>query len=187
MPADELFSRLNDLVSDPARTFTPRPPSWPSPRRAHVLVLPGRSPPAGRRPPRRHRPQPHVTPEPPLGAAVPPFKTHHLHLPTRAFSSCCTDGLLESATRDTDEGLTNCGRWLPGPCPTPPFEVADEDDAVRRLEELCNTIVAALLPDHGQTNDDARLIVVHTRCTPARDVLTRNLREDPRSAGQSRT
>ncbi|MFJ4818114.1 SpoIIE family protein phosphatase [Streptomyces sp. NPDC088801] len=188
MPPDELFSRLNDLVSDLGEDFyaTCLYAVFDPVARTCSYSLAGHPPPVivhsdGT----VHSPD--VAPDPPLGAAKPPFETHQLHLPDESLIVLCTDGLVESTTRDSYEGLAQLRQVISqATADTGCFEAADEDDDVRRLEELCDTVMSALQPDHEQTKDDAGLLIVHTRCTPARDVASYALPEDPRSAGQAR-
>ncbi|TQE35891.1 hypothetical protein Sipo8835_11790 [Streptomyces ipomoeae] len=54
------------------------------------------------------------------------------------------------------------------------------------LDELCDRIVAVLVPDREQTTDDAALLVIRTRGTAAGDVVTYDLPDDPKAAGQAR-
>ncbi|WP_328505451.1 SpoIIE family protein phosphatase [Streptomyces sp. NBC_00391] len=188
MPPDELFSRLDDLVSDLGEDFyaTCLYAVFDPVARTCSYSLAGHPPPVVVQPDGTVH-SPDVDPDPPLGAGRPPFETHQLHLPDGSFLVLCTDGLVESATRDTDEGLAQLRQVVSrATADTTCFEATDEDDDVRCLEELCDKIVSALLPDHDQTNDDAGLLVVHIRCTPARDVASCILPEDPRSAGQAR-
>ncbi|NUR01759.1 MAG: SpoIIE family protein phosphatase [Streptomyces sp.] len=188
MPPDELFDRLNDLVSelgddfyatclyavfDPvAGTFSYAVAGHPQP----VVVRSDGT-----------VESPVLAADPPLGAAQPPFETHQLRLPGESLLVLCTDGLIESATRDVEQGLARLRQVLAQVVsPTAYFQAEDEDDDVRRLEELCDTVVSALLPDDEQTNDDAGLLIVHTRCTDPCDVAGCDLPEDPRAAGQAR-
>ncbi|WP_240496534.1 ATP-binding SpoIIE family protein phosphatase [Streptomyces torulosus] len=188
MPPDELFSRLNDLVSDLGEdsyatclyaVFDPV---------AHTCsyTLAGHPPPVVVHPDGSVH-SPDVVPDPPLGAAVPPFDTHQLHLPAESMLVLCTDGLVESSTRDVDQGLAELRHILADSQDlTACLEAADQDEDVRCLEHLCDTVVSALLPDSGQTNDDAALLIVHARSTPVGDVASCDLPEDPRAAGQAR-
>lgn len=188
IPPDELFDRLNAMVSelgddfyatclygvfDPvARVFSYALAGHPQ----LVVVHPDGT---------VHSPV--AAADPPLGAAQPPFETHQLHLPAESLLVLCTDGLIESATQDVEQGLARLRRVLAQVASTTAyFEAADEDDDVRRLEEMCGTVVSALLPDSKQTNDDAGLLIVHTRCTDPSDVAGCDLPEDPRAAGQAR-
>ncbi|MFF8022107.1 SpoIIE family protein phosphatase [Streptomyces sp. NPDC007896] len=188
MSPDELFIHLNDLVSDLGEdcyatclyaVFDPV-----AGRCTYSL--------AGHPPPVVVHPDGtvhivDVSPDPPLGAAEPPFDTHQLDLPDESLLVLCTDGLVESATRDVDQGLAQLRHIVSqAAANTAYFDPADQDSDVRRLEDLCDTVVSALLPDPGQTNDDAGLLIVHTRCTAAGDVASCSLPEDPQAAGQAR-
>ncbi|WP_245687501.1 ATP-binding SpoIIE family protein phosphatase [Streptacidiphilus griseoplanus] len=188
IPPDELFDRLNDMVSelgddfyatclygifDPvARTFCYALAGHPQ----LVVVHPDGT---------VHCPA--VAADPPLGAAQPPFETHLLHLPDESLLVLCTDGLIESSTQDVEQGLARLQQVLAKVAsPAAYFQATDEDVDVRCLEEMCGEIVSELLPDSGQTNDDAGLLIVHTRCADPGDVAGCDLPEDPRAAGQAR-
>ncbi len=188
MPPDELFDRLNDLVSelgddfyatclyaifDPVSgTLCYTVAGHPQP----VVVHPDGT---------VHSPA--LTVDPPLGAAQPPFETHQLQLPGESLLVLCTDGLIESATQDVEQGLARLQQVLAQTVsPTAYFQGTDGDDDVQRLEDLCDTVVAALLPDSKQTTDDAGLLIVHTRCADPGAVASCDLPEDPRAAGQAR-
>ncbi|WP_327725472.1 SpoIIE family protein phosphatase [Streptomyces europaeiscabiei] len=188
MPPDELFSRLNDLVSDLGEDFyaTCLYAVFDPVARICSYALAGHPPPVVVHPDGTVH-SPDVAPDPPLGAAKLPFATHELPMPDESLVVLCTDGLVESVIRDADEGLAQLRRTLArAPAEAACFEAADEDDDVRRLERLCDTVVSALLPDRGQTADDAGLLIVHARCTGAGDVASRDLRHDPRAAGEAR-
>ncbi|MFI7684398.1 SpoIIE family protein phosphatase [Streptomyces griseoaurantiacus] len=133
---------------------------------------------------------PDVDINPPLGAADPPFDVHELRLPEEALLVFCTDGLVESPERDADQGLTLLRQTL-GAAVTrsgyfDPPGTTGPGAGTARLEELCDLVVSTLLPDHAATNDDAALLIAHTRCTPTDDVASCSLPEDPRAAGQAR-
>ncbi|MEU1519880.1 SpoIIE family protein phosphatase [Streptomyces sp. NPDC005811] len=131
---------------------------------------------------------PDVPINPPLGAAEPPFDTCELQLPEESLLVFCTDGLVESATRDIDQGMTELRHTLAAAVADASyFSVGRSgEEAVRRLDTLCETVVTALLPDSETTADDAALLVVHTRGTPAGDVASLPLPQDPRAAGEAR-
>ncbi|MFJ3804306.1 SpoIIE family protein phosphatase [Streptomyces sp. NPDC090088] len=189
MAPDELFSRLNDLVSDFGEDFfaTCLYAVFDPVARTCSYALAGHPPPVVVHPEGAIH-SPDVTPDPPLGAAKLPFKTHQLSLPDQSLLVLCTDGLLESATRDADQGLAQLRQILSQAVGgTACFEAADEEQTIQYLEDLCDEVVSALLPDHGEmTDDDAGLLIVHTRCTAASDVASRSLPDDPRAAGQAR-
>ncbi|MEU9543976.1 SpoIIE family protein phosphatase [Streptomyces mirabilis] len=186
IPPAELLSRLNDLVSDLSEdcyatclyaVFDPI-------TRICSFSLAGHPPPVVVHPDGTvHRPD--LTADPPLGAAEPPFETHQMLLPEESLLVLYTDGLVESATRFIDQGLTRLQQVLAQHA-VPTFTTSDEDDDVRRLDDLCDTVVSALLPDHARTNDDAALLIAHTRAIHAGDVASWILPEDPRAAKQAR-
>ncbi|MFJ4814563.1 SpoIIE family protein phosphatase [Streptomyces sp. NPDC088801] len=188
IPPDELFSRLNDLVSDLGEDFyaTCLYAVFDPVARTCTYSLAGHPPPVIVHPDGTVH-SPDVTPDPPLGAARPPFETRQLHLPDESLLVLYTDGLVESATRDADEGLAQLRQLLSRTAAgTVCFGAADVDADIRCLEELCDTVVSGLLPDHETTTDDAGLLVVHARCTAAHDVASLDLPNDPRAAGQAR-
>jgi serine phosphatase RsbU (regulator of sigma subunit)/PAS domain-containing protein len=130
---------------------------------------------------------PELAGDPPLGAAEPPFETHELRLPEESLLVFCTDGLVESATRDIDQGLAQLRRTLAWAVARTSYFPADTQHGdTRRLDDLCDVIVSSLLPDRQQTNDDAVLLVAHTRGTPVDSVASCSLPDDPRAAGQAR-
>ncbi|MEU9454172.1 SpoIIE family protein phosphatase [Streptomyces sp. NPDC048277] len=188
IPPDELFSRLNDLVSDLGEdtyatclyaVFDPVACTF-------SYSLAGHPPPVVVHPDGTVR-TPDAAPDPPLGAAKPPFGLHRLHLPDGSMLVLCTDGLVESATRDVDQGMAQLRQILAeAASPAVHSAAADEDDDIRYLEDLCDRVVSALLPDRGQMNDDAGLLIVRVRRTAPRDVVSWSLPVDPRAAGEAR-
>lgn len=187
MPPDELFSHLNDLVNDLGEdtnatclygVFDPV-------TGVCSFCLAGHPPPVVVHPDGTVRCL-RLEPDAPLGAATPPFQTHEVPLPEESLLVLCTDGLVESPSREVDQGLTELQQVLAQRLRTVSFMARDPDDDVRQLEDLCSTVVSALLPDHAQTTDDAALLIAHTRCTDAGDVVSCDLPEDPRAAGQAR-
>ncbi len=133
---------------------------------------------------------PHPAADPPLGAAEPPFGTHELHLPEESLLVFCTDGLVESATRDIEQGLDQLKQTLSQAVVLNSYFPAGPQDSgaggIGRLEDLCEIILSALLPDREQTNDDAALLIARIRCTATADIASCSLPEDPRAAGQAR-
>jgi hypothetical protein len=188
MPPDELLSHLNDLVSDLGADFyaTCLYAVFDPVTRTCTLSLAGHPPPVIVHPDGTVQSL-ELSVDPPLGAAVPPFETHELHLPQESLLVFYTDGLVESATRDAEQGLTQLCRTLAqATARTPHFGTGGRDDDVRNLEALCDTVVSALLPDRAQTDDDAAVLIAHTRSTAAGDVVSCILPENPRAAGQAR-
>jgi GAF domain-containing protein len=186
IPPDELLSRLNDLVSDLGEDYyaTCLYAVFDPITRICSFSLAGHPPPVVVNPDGTvHRPD--LAADPPLGAAEPPFETHELLLPEESLLVLCTDGLVESATQFVDQGLARLQQVLTQHA-GPTFAALDEDDDVQRLDDLCDTVVSTLLPDRGRTNDDAALLIAHTRAIAAGDVASWALPEDPRAARQAR-
>ena len=184
MPPDELLSHLNDLVSELGEdsyatclyaVFDPV-------TRTCAFSLAGHPPPVIVHPDGTVH-SPDLAADPPLGAAEPPFSTHELHVPHQSLLVFFTDGLIESSTRDFDQGLAQLRRIL---LRTPYFRSGERNDDYGGLEDLCDTITSELLPDREQTDDDAALLIVHTRGTAADDIAVCGLPEHPRAAGQAR-
>ncbi|GAA1698097.1 hypothetical protein GCM10009680_42850 [Streptomyces yatensis] len=188
MPPAELFGRLNDLVNDLGEDLyaTCLYAVFDPVARSCTFSLAGHPPPVVVHPDGAVH-MPDLVADPPLGAAEPPFKTHELHLPDESLLVLCTDGLVESATQDIEQGLAQLQRLLTEAATRAPyFRAEHQDDDVRHLDDLCDGIVSAWQPDRGQTNDDAALLIAHTRCTAAGDVVSCPLPENPQAAGQAR-
>ncbi|MEH0544969.1 PP2C family protein-serine/threonine phosphatase [Streptomyces sp. B21-105] len=111
--------------------------------------------PAGHPPPLVFHPDdtlrsPEVDGDPPLGAANPPFSTHRLSLPEESLVVLWTDGLVESAARDMDQGLSELKQTLSEATTGMGYlAAAREEGGQERLECLCDKIVPALLPPSG--------------------------------------
>ncbi|WTX19755.1 SpoIIE family protein phosphatase [Streptomyces sp. NBC_00005] len=185
---DELLSRLNDIVHDLGddsyatclySVFDPV-------SRIFSVSLAGHPPPLiVHRDGTVHRPD--LAPDPPLGAADPPFALHELQLPQESLVVFCTDGLLEATTRDIDQGLDQLQQTLARTVArTSCFPIGDQDTATGQLDDLCDLVLSALLPDREQTDDDAVLLIARTIPTAAGDVATYDLPHDPRAAAQAR-
>ncbi|MEV7395215.1 SpoIIE family protein phosphatase [Streptomyces sp. NPDC091215] len=130
---------------------------------------------------------PDLAVNPPLGAAEPPFDVQELHLPEESLLVFCTNGLVESATTDFDQGLVQLRQTLAKSVARVSFLSArSPDDGAGRLEHLCDEVMSALLPDEEQTNDDAALLIACTRGTPVGNIASFDLPEDPRAAGRAR-
>lgn len=185
---DELLTHLSELVSDLGddKYATCCYAVFDPVTRTCSLALAGHLPPVIVYPDGTvHSPE--LASDPPLGAAEPPFETHELHLPDESLLVFCTDGLVESATRDIDQGLAQLRQTLARAVARPSyFPTGTQHGDIRRLDDLCDVIVSALLPDREQTNDDAVILVAHTRGTPVDSVASCSLPDDPRAAGQAR-
>jgi GAF domain-containing protein len=130
---------------------------------------------------------PELASDPPLGAAEPPFSTHELRLPEESLLVFCTDGLVESVTRDIDQGMAQLRKTLSWAVDQASyFPTGTQHGDLGRLEDLCDIVLSDLLPDREQTNDDTVLFVAHTRGTPVDNVASCSLPDDPRAAGQAR-
>lgn len=109
---------------------------------------------------------------PPLGLGGLPFESFDLDLPAGSLLALYTDGLVETRDRDIDQGLDILGRVL-----------ADHRDLP--LEELCDRVVATLLPD-GTAGDDTALLLVRTRELDAGQVAVWELEAEAVAAGRAR-
>ncbi|MFG3289250.1 SpoIIE family protein phosphatase [Streptomyces sp. NPDC048179] len=182
MPPDELLGHLNDLVSDLGEDFyaTCLYAVFDPVGRTFTYSVAGHPPPVIMHPDGSvHCPE--GLPDPPLGAAEPPFDTRELHLPNESLLVLCTDGLIESATRDADQGLAQLRRALAGS-----RHLQGDTDDVEGLEELCDLVTSTLLPAPERTTDDAALLIARIRATAADDVATRLLPDHPQAAGLAR-
>ncbi|MFJ3802560.1 SpoIIE family protein phosphatase [Streptomyces sp. NPDC090088] len=188
MDPGELLSRLSALVDDLGDDYyaTCLYAVFDPVTRTCSLSLAGQPPPIVVHPDGSvHRPD--VAVNPPLGAAEPPFDVQELHLPEGSLLVFCTDGLVESATRDIDQGLAQLSRALAKfVARNSYFPAGSPDDDVGRLDDLCDKVVSALLPDDRRTSDDAALLIARTRGTSAGNIASYSLPDDPRAAGQAR-
>ncbi|MGW3128814.1 ATP-binding SpoIIE family protein phosphatase [Streptomyces sp. NPDC001123] len=188
MAPDELLGHLNDLVSDLGEDFyaTCLYAVYDPVGRTCCYCLAGHPPPVFVHPDGTVL-SPVVSPDPPLGAATPPFAVHELVLPDGSLVVLCTDGLVESDTQDAEQGLAELLRVLRRAAVRPArFTGTDQEEDVRGLAELCDTVVSELLPDRERTTDDAALLIAHTRATPVGNIASFGLPDDPRAAGQAR-
>lgn len=186
MPPDELLSRLNDLVSELGEDYyaTCLYAVFDPITRICTYCLAGHPPPITVHPDGTVD-RPALRADPPLGAAEPPFETHQLSLPEESLLVLCTDGLVESPAQSIDLGLDRLRRVLVR-CAAPVFAARDEADDVRRLDSLCDTVVSALLPHLGRTDDDAALLIAHLRALDVGAVAICDLPAEPRAAGMAR-
>ncbi|MEU0838875.1 SpoIIE family protein phosphatase [Streptomyces sp. NPDC005962] len=181
LPPGELLFHLNDLVSGLGDDFyaTCLYIAYDPTRHLCSIARAGHPPPAVVRADGTVF-FPDLPVVPPLGAATPPFDTCELALPDEALLVLYTDGLVETADRDIQQGMADLARSLTTAVRgTPPGESADPD-------RLCDTLLSTLLPPEQHTDDDAALLVARLRPLPAEDIATWSLPEDPRAAGQAR-
>lgn len=184
----ELMSHLSEIVAELGhdKFATCSYAVFDPATRVCSLCLAGHLPPFVVHPDGRvHHPD--LTVDPPLGIAEPPLTMHELRLPEQSLLVFSTDGLIESATRDIDEGLARLRQALTrAVAGTSYFPTGTRFSDPGPLDDLCDVIVSALMPDREQTNDDAVLLIAHTRGTPAESVTSYGLPDDPRAAGQAR-
>ncbi|MFF4019927.1 SpoIIE family protein phosphatase [Streptomyces sp. NPDC001843] len=192
MAPDELLYHLNELTSDLGEDcyITCLYAIFDPATRTCSFSLAGHPPPVVVHPDGTVR-CPEPTADPPLGAAVPPFTIHELRLPEESILVFYTDGLVESATRDIDQGLVQLQQTLARAVARTSYFTAERgrqrhDVAERRLDRLCDLVVSAMLPDAEQTNDDTALLMAHTRSTAPEDIASWSLPEHPCAAGQAR-
>ncbi|MFD7609360.1 SpoIIE family protein phosphatase [Streptomyces sp. NPDC059828] len=196
LPPDELLTRLDDLVvqaaEDRSGTATESAPSTTSvgftdsedvatgatcvyvvydPASRHCAMAR-----AGHPPPAVVHPDGQVTildlpVGPPLGLGGLPFDCFDVELPVGSLLALFTDGLVESRDRDVDEGLATLKHALA--------------DSRGSLDDICDRVVTALLPE-GTTSDDSALLLVRTRELDCRRVATWDLPAEPVSVGRAR-
>ncbi|MGW6582461.1 SpoIIE family protein phosphatase [Streptomyces globisporus] len=187
MAPDELLTRLDDLVGQPAE----EPPDAyggavetydvttgatclyavydPVSRRC-VMARAGHLPPAIVDPDGRVS-FPDLPAGPPLGLGGLPFESMEFELPVGSLLALFTDGLVEARDHDIGHGLDTLGRVLA--------------DRSASLEELCDRAVSELVPG-GTSADDTALLLVRTRELDAERVADWELRAEPVSVGRAR-
>ncbi|MEW2305577.1 GAF domain-containing SpoIIE family protein phosphatase [Streptomyces sp. NPDC006655] len=108
---------------------------------------------------------PDVTVDPPLGAAEPPFETLELNVPDDSLLVFCTDGLVESATRDIDQGLAELGCILADAVTHPSYASATTPDNGERAHRTTLGRAPAMLTTENGTTNRCRcpLILRHSR------------------------
>ncbi|MGI5404945.1 SpoIIE family protein phosphatase [Streptomyces sp. CA-135486] len=167
LPPDELLGRLDDLVIrladeadatadgalviggtcvyavyDPiSRKLTVARAGHPSPAIAHL---------------REPVEFPDIPAGPPLGLGGLPFESAEIDVKEGSVIAFYTDGLIEASDRDVDVGFERL-------C----FALAHPD---RPLDEICNTMVRMLLPEHPR--DDVAFLVARPRALSTDDVAT---------------
>ncbi|MFH9668149.1 SpoIIE family protein phosphatase [Streptomyces globisporus] len=187
MAPDELLTRLDDLVGQPAE----EPPDAyggavetydvttgatclyavydPVSRRC-VMARAGHLPPAIVDPGGRVS-FPDLPAGPPLGLGGLPFESMEFELPVGSLLALFTDGLVEARDHDIGHGLDTLGRVL--------------GDRSASLEELCDRAVSELVPS-GTSADDTALLLVRTRELDAERVAHWELSAEAVSVGRAR-
>ncbi|MFF9038856.1 SpoIIE family protein phosphatase [Streptomyces sp. NPDC014892] len=107
---------------------------------------------------------------PPLGVGGLPFETAEFDVPEGSVFALYTDGLVQAAGRDLDDGLDRLRQALCG--------------AGRPLEETCDGVLGSLLTDRPV--DDVALLLARTRALDADRVAAWDVPADPAFVGQAR-
>ncbi|MDR3082296.1 MAG: SpoIIE family protein phosphatase, partial [Streptomyces sp.] len=178
LPPDEIMGHLNDIVGGMGEGsyVTCLYALYDSTTQICTIARAGHPPPALVHPDGSvHFPQ--LSDDPPLGAADPPFETVELRVPEGSLLVLYTDGLVESANREIDQGMTDLAQLL---------RTAHEDGLDMDLERLCDTVTAALLPAEYQAADDAALLVARLHALSGESQASWPLPKDPKAAGQAR-
>ncbi|MFE2218830.1 SpoIIE family protein phosphatase [Streptomyces canus] len=178
LPPGEILGHLNDIVGGmgEASYATCLYALYDPTTRVCSIARAGHPPPALVRPDGTvHFPEPDA--DPPLGAAKPPFETAELEVPEGSLLVLYTDGLVESAKREIDEGMAELARLL---------GAAHADGTAVDLERLCDMLTAGLLPTDQQAADDAAFLVARLHALPADRMAGWSLPEDPKAASQAR-
>ncbi|MGS2586087.1 SpoIIE family protein phosphatase [Streptomyces hebeiensis] len=178
LPPDEIMGHLNDIVGviGEESYVTCLYALYDSTTQACTIASAGHPPPALVHPDGTVR-FPELGADPPLGAAEPPFETVELTLPEGTLVVLYTDGLVESAKRDIDEGMADLVRLL---------RTAHEDGTDADLERLCDTLTVGMLPAEHQAADDAALLVARLHALNADRMASWPLAEDPKAASLAR-
>ncbi|MFE7352320.1 SpoIIE family protein phosphatase [Streptomyces sp. NPDC057543] len=179
LPPDEIMGHLNDIVGDMGEEsyVTCLYALYDSTTQVCSITDAGHPPPALVHPDGSVR-FPELGADPPLGAAEPPFETVELTVPEGTLIVLYTDGLVESAKRDIDEGMADLARLL---------RTAREDGSDADLERLCDTLTVGLLPAEHQAADDAALLVARLHALNADRMASWPLTEDPKAASLARS
>ncbi|MFF1278575.1 sodium/proline symporter PutP [Streptomyces marokkonensis] len=107
---------------------------------------------------------------PPLGLGYLPFEAAELELAEGSLLAFYTDGLVETADRDIDEGISRLGHALAKPGET--------------LEDVGRGAVDTLLT--GPPPDDAALLLARTKVLSPHRVASWDLSGDPAAVGDAR-
>lgn len=181
LPPDELLTHLDDLVTRLATEYSDDRSDatdlgatcayavYDPVARTCVLALAGHPPPLVVAPDGSAR-LVRIPPGPPLGLGNLPFESAEVQLPEGSLLALYTDGLLDTRSRDVDEGLERLRAALEHPTPS--------------LDALCDHVVQELLPA-GHT-DDAALIIARTRVLSTDHVAVLDVPADPAAVGDAR-
>ncbi len=178
LPPDEIMTHLNDIVGGMSEEsyVTCLYALYDSTTQICSIARAGHPPPALLHPDGTVHFSDQAA-DPPLGAAEPPFETVEFHVPEGSLLVFYTDGLVESAKREIDQGMTDLARLL---------HTAHQDGTSADLERLCDVLTAGLLPAEQQAADDAAFLVARLHALAGDQVASWSLPDDPRAAGQAR-
>jgi len=174
LPPDEILGHLNDLVNglDDDSFATCLYAIYDPITRMCTMARAGHPPPAIVSPDGTVGFAHGVT-DPPLGVAEPPFEAVEVPVPEGGLLVLYTDGLIESARRDTEAGMSLLAEHL---------RIHYDED----LDQLCDNLTGALLPADQQSSDDAALLLVRVRATAPDAIASWSLPEDPQAARAAR-
>ncbi|MEU8589212.1 SpoIIE family protein phosphatase [Streptomyces sp. NPDC048664] len=181
LPPDELLTHVDDLVvrlADEAEAATDGPQVMgatcvyavydPISRKLSVARAGHPSPAVA------HLDEPVEFPDipagPPLGLGGLPFESVEFDVEEGSVIALYTDGLIEACDRDVDVGFERL-------C----FALAHPDQP---LEEICDTMVRTLLPDHP--HDDVAFLIARTRSFPPDQVASWEVPADPSAVHEVR-
>ncbi len=176
-PPDEVLAHLNDLVSDLGDDFyaTCLYVVYDPVGRSCVMARTGHPPPAIVHPDGSvHFPE--LAPNPPLGAATPPIETTELNMPEGSLLVLYTDGLIESAHRDSDTGMSELAGALASAPDRKPS--GDRESEIQDLNRLCESLMATLVSPHEPADDDTAILVARTHVVAPENVASWNLPEE---------
>ncbi|WP_443062731.1 SpoIIE family protein phosphatase [Streptomyces sp. NBC_00390] len=187
VPADELLTQLDDLVTQVAaeeETAAGHDPGLDLPTGLVATCLYVVYDPVSRRcaaATAGHPPPAVVTsagkvdfadvpPGPPLGVGGLPFETVEWELPPGSLLALYTDGLVQGEEHDLGSGLALLRRCLDQPSVS--------------LEATCDDLIRTLLP--AQPQDDVALLVARTRALDSSRIATWDLPSDPAAVAGAR-
>jgi serine phosphatase RsbU (regulator of sigma subunit) len=174
MPPDEILSRLNDLVNGLGDdSFATCLYAIYDPTTATCSVARAGHPPLAIVCPDGRVSFAKGNGDPPLGVAEPPFEVVDLPVPEDGLIVLYTDGLIESAERDVDSGMSRLAELL-------------HSNHAQDLDQLCDSLSEALMPADRQRPDDAALLVAQVHATAPDAIATWSLPENAQAASAAR-
>jgi serine phosphatase RsbU (regulator of sigma subunit)/anti-sigma regulatory factor (Ser/Thr protein kinase) len=123
---------------------------------------------------------------PPLGVGEPPLEASEVQLPEESFLVLYTNGLIDAARSDVDQGLVALEGVLREEVMRRGFPGLGTGASRQPLTELCQAVMDAMLPNPEQMTDDAALVIAHVHGTPTDDVGSRSLKQDATAAREAR-